>query len=85
MIGAVSLSKDRQMIAIDFAEMPTVEKLQLMEALWDSLSRQAAANVESPAWHEQALKQAESEFAAGVACFVGWGDAKEQLRGRRQV
>jgi len=72
------------MTAIDIAEMPTVEKLQLMEALWDSLSRQAAANVESPAWHEQALKKAEDELAAGAACFVGWSDAKDQLRGRRQ-
>jgi len=73
------------MTAIDIADMPTAEKLRLMEALWDSLSRHTAANVESPAWHAQALKQAEDELAMGAACFIGWSDAKNLLRGRRQA
>lgn len=70
------------MTAIDIAEMPVAEKLKLMEALWDSLSINANGGYESPAWHGNALKQAEGDLAAGTARFVDWADAKEQLRGR---
>ncbi len=70
------------MTAIDIAEMPVAEKLKLMEALWDSLSGRTDEGVESPAWHEQALKQAENDLAAGTTRFIDWSDAKEQLRRR---
>ncbi len=70
------------MTAIDIAEMPVAERLKLMEALWDSLSAGADGSFASPIWHEQALRQAEVDLAAGTAHFVEWADAKEQLRGR---
>ncbi len=73
------------MTAIDIAEMPVSEKLKLMEALWDSLCIRQDGGFESPAWHEQALKAAEGDLAAGTARFVDWADAKEQLRGRGQA
>jgi hypothetical protein len=73
------------MTAIDIAEMPVSEKLKLMEALWDSLCVQKDGGFESPAWHEQALKAAEGDLAAGTAGFVDWVDAKEQLRGHGQA
>ncbi|OHC63801.1 MAG: hypothetical protein A2045_06365 [Rhodocyclales bacterium GWA2_65_20] len=73
------------MTAIDIAEMPVSEKLKLMEALWDSLCVRKDGGFESPAWHEQALKEAEGDLAAGTARFVDWADAKEQLRGHGQV
>ncbi|WP_310450200.1 addiction module protein [Sulfuritalea sp.] len=73
------------MTAIDIAEMPVSEKLKLMEALWDSLSAPADGSFESPAWHEQALKQAEGDLAGSTARFVDWVDAKEQLRKRGQA
>lgn len=73
------------MTAIDIAEMPVSEKLKLMEALWDSLCVRTDGSFESPAWHEQALKQAEADLAAGTARFVEWADAKEQLRKRGQA
>ena len=73
------------MTAIDIAEMPVAEKLQLMEALWDSLSARSATNAESPAWHEQALKQAESDLITGAVRFVDWADAKDQLRERNRA
>lgn len=68
------------MMAVDIVAMPVAEKLKLMEALWDSLSVDAAERFESPDWHAQALKQAEGQLAAGTAHFVDWADAKEQLR-----
>lgn len=73
------------MTAIDIAEMPVTEKLQLMEALWDSLSAPADAGFASPPWHERALQQAENDLATGAARFVDWAEAKEQLRGRGQA
>jgi hypothetical protein len=68
------------MTAIDIAEMPVSEKLKLMEALWDSLCVRTDGSFESPAWHEQALKQAEDDLAAGTARFVDWAEAKNVLR-----
>ena len=73
------------MTAIDIATLPVTEKLKLMEALWDSLDVRSNGGFESPAWHEQALKQAEGEMAEGAARFVEWVDAREQLRKRGQA
>ncbi len=39
-------------------EMSVEEKLQTMEALWQSLSADPGA-VESPAWHEKELREAD--------------------------
>ncbi len=73
------------MTAIDIAEMPVSEKLKLMEALWDSLSARTDGSLESPAWHEAALRQAEDDVAAGTVRFVDWAEAKEQLRRHGQT
>lgn len=71
------------MTTFDIAAMPASEKIKLMEALWDSLSVGSPGHMESPAWHGQALKEAESKRAAGEATLVEWGQAKELLRTRR--
>lgn len=73
------------MTAIDIAAMPVAEKLQLMEALWNSLSAPTGAGFASPPWHEQSLQQAENDLATGAARFVDWTEAKEQLRRRGQA
>jgi hypothetical protein len=73
------------MSTIDIAQLPVAEKLKLMEALWDSLSVNADGGYESPAWHEQTLKQSEGNLTAGTAHFVDWTAAKEQLRGHGQT
>ncbi|PIT75991.1 addiction module protein [Limnohabitans sp. JirII-31] len=73
------------MTTIDIAAMPASEKLKLMEALWDSLCVSSEGDFESPAWHEQALKDAEQELAAGVATMVDWDQAKDHLRARKQA
>ncbi|WP_422555047.1 addiction module protein, partial [Rhodoferax sp.] len=54
------------MTTADIAAMPVAEKLKLMEALWDSLNAQTDKDVESPAWHEAALQQAEDDLTAGT-------------------
>jgi hypothetical protein len=54
------------------------EKLQAMEALWEDLSSDAVA-LQSPAWHEDELRAAESAVASGDARFVSLDDAKRLL------
>ena len=61
--------------------MTVPEKLRLMEALWVNLSR-PAAGLESPAWHEDVLKEREALVKAGKATFVDWETAKQELRAR---
>ena len=59
--------------------LPRVEKLRLMEALWDNLSHDEA-QVESPAWHKAALRATELRVHSGAETPVDWDVAKRQLR-----
>lgn len=62
--------------------LPRLEKLRLMEALWCDLSAKADS-IESPPWHEAALREAESRLAEGRETLVDWSEAKRILRERR--
>jgi putative addiction module component (TIGR02574 family) len=73
------------MTAIDIAEMPVTEKLQLMEALWDSLSAQSVANAESPAWHEQVIEDRMCRLASGEESVAPWKEAKERIRAQTKA
>jgi hypothetical protein len=64
---------------MNIANMTRTEKLSMMEALWDDLSREPAA-ITSPEWHEQALQEAERAVADSQAGFVSWDAAKKTLR-----
>jgi hypothetical protein len=59
--------------------MSRVEKLRAMEAIWEDLSRDED-KFESPAWHGEALREAERAVASGKAKFVDWEEAKKRLR-----
>ncbi len=61
--------------------MTLEEKLQAMEALWDDLSRDPET-LESPAWHEDVLRERDEQVAAGEAEFVDWEEAKADIRSR---
>jgi putative addiction module component (TIGR02574 family) len=62
-------------------EMSVEEKLQTMEALWQSLSADSAA-IESPPWHEEELAEREQKIESGGAKFVEWEKAKADIRRR---
>jgi hypothetical protein len=62
-------------------EMTVEDKLQTMEALWESLSADPAA-IESPAWHEEELRERERKIASGEAKFIDWEKAKADIRRR---
>ena len=59
--------------------MSVEEKLQTMEALWQSLSADPAA-IESPAWHGEELAERERKIESGESKFVEWEKAKAETR-----
>jgi hypothetical protein len=61
------------------ATLTRAEKLRMMEALWDDLTRSEEA-YPSPAWHGDALQETESARQAGEVEFIDWDAAKKLLR-----
>lgn len=59
------------------------EKLRAMEAIWADLS-QDEKQFESPAWHEQALRETEQLVKTGAAKFSDWEEAKKRLRDKAE-
>ncbi len=67
--------------SIDIGRLSREEKLRIMEAIWEDLSRDAE-QVESPDWHREILDETESRLKAGQESVVDWPEAKEGLRKR---
>ena len=67
------------MSALEIQQMPRQEKLKLMETLWADLSRDEA-ELESPAWHADALRETSERRARGEETLLDWEDAKATLR-----
>ena len=60
-------------------QLPSSEKLKLMETLWEELSR-PDDEFESPAWHATELAATERRLAEGKEQVLDWDKAKESLR-----
>ncbi len=67
--------------SIDIGHLSREEKLKIMEAIWEDLSRDAE-QVESPDWHRETLDETESRLKAGQESVVDWPQAKKELRKR---
>lgn len=65
--------------ALQIAQMSKEEKLRVLEAIWADLSKEDF-QVESPAWHEDVLKETEARLAAGQERIEDWQTAKRELR-----
>lgn len=68
-------------LTLPLHEMTLEEKLQAMEALWDDLSR-SPDTLESPAWHEDVLRERQQLIDSGEASFMDWEQAKAHIRSR---
>jgi hypothetical protein len=67
------------MIALEeIHQLPLREKLLVMEAIWEDLSREEQ-NLEVPQWHKELLDERECLLAEGKAQFVDWEEAKRQI------
>lgn len=53
--------------------------MKLMELLWVELSREEA-EMESPAWHADALRETAERRERGEESVLDWNLAKEKLR-----
>jgi Putative addiction module component len=71
------------MSALTIENMTWDEKLRAMEELWKSLSREEA-RLESPPWHEEALRETAARHDAGKEQPVDWEAAKRELRKRAE-
>ena len=67
------------MSALEIRQLPRQEKLKLMETLWAELSREEA-ELESPAWHADALRETAERRARGEEAVLDWEQAKAKLR-----
>jgi hypothetical protein len=66
---------------IDIKHLSREEKLKVMEDIWDDLSRDEK-EVESPNWHQTALKETERRLSSGHEKIMDWKTAKKELRKR---
>lgn len=55
------------------------EKLRMMDALWDDLTHDLEP-FQSPAWHEDVLKETQQLVDNGEVEVLDWEKAKELLR-----
>jgi hypothetical protein len=69
------------MSVLEIQHLPRQEKLKLMELLWAELSWDEA-EMESPAWHADALRETTERRARGDETVLDWEQAKAKLRSR---
>jgi hypothetical protein len=68
------------MIALDqIRKMPFYEKLLVMEAIWDDISREED-KLDVPQWHKDILDERERLIADGKAKFIDWEEAKKEIK-----
>ena len=66
---------------IEISHLSREEKLRVMEAIWEDLSREEE-QVKSPDWHEEALQETDRRLKAGQESIVDWQEGKKELRKR---
>jgi hypothetical protein len=68
------------MIALDeIHKMPFHEKLLVLEAIWDDISREEE-KLDVPHWHKDVLDERERLIREGKAKFIDWDEAKGQIK-----
>ena len=63
------------MNTIEIKKMSTIERLQAMEALWDSLMDEES-EIESPQWHRDILEERKRKIENGKAEFISLEELK---------
>jgi putative addiction module component (TIGR02574 family) len=64
--------------------LPLADRLQAMEALWDSLCREQPQTSVIPTWHEDELGKRVAAIERGEVLTVPWEEAKERIRRQAQ-
>ena len=63
------------MITEEIKNMPTQEKLILMEEIWETLSYDEA-NIDSPRWHKNVIDERKKLIQSGKTKFVSINELK---------
>ena len=64
---------------LPLSQLTFAQKLDIMEAIWDDLTRDEKS-FESPAQHEDLLKDREEALSAGKLSVSDWEEAKVRIR-----
>jgi putative addiction module component (TIGR02574 family) len=65
------------MTIAEISKMSVVERLQTMEALWDSLTHEST-EIKSPAWYDDVLSQRKEKIENGDAKFISLEELKSK-------
>ncbi|HYR58880.1 MAG TPA: addiction module protein [Chthoniobacteraceae bacterium] len=68
-------------VDLPLQEMSFPDKLELLEALWDDLSRRPD-KLRSPEWHKDVLDERRQRVQSGEERFSDWEAAKQDIRKR---
>jgi hypothetical protein len=68
-------------IALPLDRMTTLEKLSVIEEVWDNLCH-SKGDIPSPAWHADVLRFREQQIRNGESTFLELNEAKRVLRER---
>jgi hypothetical protein len=66
-------------IALTLDKMTTVEKLGLMELIWNDLSKNQD-EVSSPIWHEKVLTERENNLLTSKDKFISIEESKKRIK-----
>ena len=66
-------------VEIPLSTLSLAEKLDLMESLWADLTRDEK-KLESPAWHENVLRDREEALQAGKVTISNWESDKKRIK-----
>lgn len=66
-------------IALPLDQMTTREKFDLLELLWEDLSKRPE-EIESPDWHREVLEELERKVESGEEKFTELEEAMRQVR-----
>jgi len=59
----------------DIRNMSTIERIQIMEEIWDSFIYENK-ELESPEWHKKILNERKKDIASGKAGFISLEELK---------
>lgn len=67
------------MNTLEIKKMSTTDRLQVMEALWDSFMEEDL-EIDSPGWHESILEERKRKIKNGNAEFISLQELKNSYK-----
>ncbi len=68
----------------ELVALPLADRLQAMEALWESLCRDQSQAHAVPVWHQDELNKRLAALDSGEEAVSPWEEARERMRHRAE-